>query len=32
MPLGHFATWSLTTLKNTFFGIGGISLLIAVGL
>mgnify|MGYP001060768290 CR=1 FL=1 len=30
--LGRFARWGLTTLKNTFLGIGGISLLVIAGL
>lgn len=32
ITIGCFGMWSLTTLKNTFFGIGGISLLVIIGL
>ena len=32
MPLGRLAKWGLTTLKNTFLGIGGIFLFVVAGL
>ena len=32
ITVGRFLSWSLTTLKNTFFGIGGIFLLFIAGL
>lgn len=32
MSLARFARWSLATLRRTFFGIGGVSLLVVVGL
>ena len=32
MPVGRFAKWSLTTLKNTSLGIGGIFLFVVAGL
>ena len=32
VTLGRFGKWGLTILKNTFFGIGGIALMVIVGL
>lgn len=32
ITIGRFASWGLTTLKNTFFGIGGIFLFVIAGL
>jgi glycosyltransferase involved in cell wall biosynthesis len=32
ITIGRFGKWSLTTLKKTFFGIGGIAVLVIVGL